>query len=139
MYILDMTAAWHIIYYEGEDGQCPLQEFIDGRKERDQAKILPWIGQLEARGPQLPRPYADLLEDGIHELRVTASGDQIRVLYFFSYREFILLTHAFVKRTTEVPQAEVRRAQRLRTDFLSRFNERRLKEIINEDLSSPSE
>lgn len=80
---------------------------------RDQAKILAWIGQLEQRGPQLPRPYADLLEDGIHELRVTASGDQIRVLYFFCYREFIVLTHAFLKRTGEVPELKSAR----RSDF----------------------
>lgn len=123
MYLYDMTSTWKIIYYEGEDGHCPLQEFIDDRKVRDQAKILAWIGQLEQRGPQLPRPYADLLEDGIHELRVTASGDQVRVLYFFCYREFIVLTHAFLKRTDEVPRAEIRKAQRLRDDFLSRFDE----------------
>jgi hypothetical protein len=99
VYIVGMTPIWHIIYYEAEDGQCPIQEFIDGRKARDQAKILAWISQLEVQGPQLPRPYADLLEDGIHELRVTASRDQIRALYFFCYREFIIFTHAFVKRT----------------------------------------
>ena len=58
-----MTPTWHVIYYEAEDGQCPIQEFIDGWKERDQAKILAWISQLEVQGPQLPRPYADLLED----------------------------------------------------------------------------
>jgi len=132
-----MALPWHVIYYETEDGHCLLQEFIDGRKERDQAKILAWISQLEARGPHLPRPYADLLEDGIHELRVTASGDNVRGLYFFCYRDFIVLTHAFVKRTREVPKAEIRKAQRLRADFLSRFDERKLREKIDEDLSKP--
>ena len=134
-----MTPIWRVIYYEADDGQCPIQEFIDGRKERDQAKILAWISQLEVRGPQLPRPYADLLEDGIHELRITASGDQIRALYFFCYRDFIILTHAFVKRTQDVPKAEIHKAQRLRADFLSRYDEQKLREKANEDLSSPPE
>lgn len=62
-----------------------------------------------------------------------------RVLYFFCYREFIILTHAFVKLTKEVPKAEIRKAQRLRTDFLSRFDEQKLREKANENLSSPSE
>ncbi len=32
---------------------------------------------LEEKGPPLPRPYADLLTDGIHELRVKLSGIMI--------------------------------------------------------------
>jgi hypothetical protein len=39
-------------------------------------------------GPTLPRPYADLLKDGIHELRIRLSGDHIRMLYFFCFRKF---------------------------------------------------
>ena len=78
-----MNTRWHILYYESTNGQCPIQEFIDGRKERDQAKVLSWISLLEDQGPNLPRPYADLLTDGIHELRIKLSGDQVRALYFF--------------------------------------------------------
>ena len=105
-----------------------MREFIDARREREQAKLLSWIDLLKNRGPHLPRPHADLLEDGIHELRVTLSGDQVRGLYFFCYRNFIVLTHAFVKTTRQVPKAEIRRSQKMRTDFLSRFDERQLRE-----------
>jgi phage-related protein len=133
-----MTSNWHTVYYETEEGQCPIQEFIDARKERDQAKILGWFALLETRGPHLPRPYADLLEDGIHELRITVSGDQVRCLYFFCYREFIILTHAFVKHTRAVPKSEIRRAQRSRADCLSRFDEQQLRESLDEDVSHPS-
>ena len=62
-----------------------MREFIDARSEREQAKLLCWIELLTDRGPNLPRPYSDLLEDGIHELRVILSGDQVRYLYFFCY------------------------------------------------------
>ena len=123
-----MAQSWHIIYYESVEGQCPIREFIDARVEREQAKLLSWIDLLKNRGPHLPRPHADLLEDGIHELRVTLSGDQVRCLYFFCYRNFIVLTHAFVKTTRQVPKAEIRRSQKMRTDFLSRFDERQLRE-----------
>jgi len=117
-----------------EDAQCPIQDFIDARKMRDQAKLLNWISLLEEQGPQLPRPYADLLEDGIHELRVKLSGDQVRALYFFCYREFIILTHAFIKNTGRVPENQIRQAQQMREDFLNRFDEQRLKEEIDENL-----
>ena len=54
-----MSSRWKIIYYETADGECPIQGFINGRKEREQAKILSWLSLLEEQGPQLPRPYAD--------------------------------------------------------------------------------
>ena len=110
-----MNTRWHILYYESTNGQCPIQEFIDGRKERDQAKVLSWISLLEDQGPNLPRPYADLLTDGIHELRIKLSGDQVRALYFFSYREFIVLTHAFIK--NEILSNVVDGSERIREDY----------------------
>ena len=129
-----MNRKWYILYYETENGHCPVQEFIDSRKERDQAKVFSWLSLLEDRGPNLPRPYADLLEDGIHELRVRLSGDQIRILYFFCYRDFIILTHAFAKRTDRVPQSEIVQARRYREDFLDRFDEKTLQEARDEEL-----
>ena len=129
-----MERKWHVLYYETEDGSCPVQEFIDSRKESNQAKILSWISLLEDRGPNLPRPYADLLTDGIHELRVKLSGNPVRVLYFFCFRDFIVLTHTFTKRTRRVPKSEIEQARKYRTDFLNRFDEERLKEVIDENL-----
>jgi DNA-binding XRE family transcriptional regulator len=78
-------------------------------------------------GPNLPRPYADLLTDGIHELRVKLSGDEVRILYFFCFREFIVLTHSFIKRTRKVPQSEIDQARKYQADFLNRFDEDKLR------------
>jgi len=121
---------WHVIYYETSDGACPVREFIDSRDERNQAKILAVIEALEERGPTLPRPFADLLEDGIHELRVKLSGSQVRVLYFFCYRDFIVLTNALIKTTAKVPASDVREAKRCRGDFLARVDEKKLRELV---------
>jgi len=76
---------WSVAYYETEDKKCPIMDFIDSRKKRNQAKILSFISLLQDKGPNLIRPYADLLEDGIHELRVKLSGEQTRLLYFFVF------------------------------------------------------
>lgn len=54
---------------------------------------MSWISILEENGPILPRPYADLLRNEIHELRVKLSGSQVRILYFFCFEDFIVLTH----------------------------------------------
>ena len=128
-----MSSQWKIIYYETAEGECPIQGFINGRKEREQAKILSWLSLLEEQGPQLPRPYADLLDDGIHELRIHLSATQIRILYFFCYQKFIVLTHAFPKHTQRVPRPEIRRAQRYRADFLVRYDDNSIRKAYDED------
>ncbi|MBN1632912.1 MAG: type II toxin-antitoxin system RelE/ParE family toxin [Ignavibacteria bacterium] len=79
-----------------------------------------WIEQLQNEGPDLPRPYADLLEDCIHELRIKLKGKQVRILYFFYYKEYIVLTHAFFKTTSKVPTKEILKAKTYREDFLKR-------------------
>jgi len=122
-----MKLKWKIIYYTSENGDCPVEDFINRRSIANQAKIFNWIEQLEIKGPNLPRPYADLLDDGIHELRVKLSGEQIRVLYFFCYKEYIVLTHAFNKKTDKIPLSELAKAKKYRDDFIKKFKHNDLK------------
>ncbi|MBN1983023.1 MAG: type II toxin-antitoxin system RelE/ParE family toxin [Chitinivibrionales bacterium] len=126
--------VWHVIYYEHKDGACPIYKFLESRTDREKAKLFNWIALLEREGPQLPRPYADFLEDGIHELRIKLSGDQVRVLYFFCYHDFIVLTHCFTKHTAKVPVTEIETAKKCRMDFLKRYTEKKIREQIDEDL-----
>ena len=124
---------WHVLYFEDSNGYSQVFEFIENRKIREKAKVLAWLEQLEKQGPNLPRPYADLLEEGIHELRVKLSGDQVRILYFFCFKDFIVLTNAFIKNTDKVPKNEIQIAKKNRADFLSRYNESSLRRIANEN------
>ncbi|MCW7457590.1 type II toxin-antitoxin system RelE/ParE family toxin, partial [Leptospira bandrabouensis] len=81
-----MQKKWKILYFsEKKDIPSEIEIFINSKDERNQAKIFAWIDKLAELGPNLPRPYADLLIDGIHELRIKLSGSQIRILYFFCY------------------------------------------------------
>ena len=127
-----MAVDWRVLYYETPEGKCPVREFIDSRKGRDQAKIFALFSVLQDRGPTLPHPYADLLEDGIHELGIRQSADQFGVLYFFCSRRFIVLTQAFVKVTARVPRAEIQKAEKFRSDFLSRFKESDLEAMYDD-------
>ena len=120
---------WKVIYYPEQSGTQPVKSFIDGLSIREQAKTLAFIGLLEEKGPNLPRPYADLLEDRIHELRIKLSGTQVRILYFFCYRNLIVLTNVFDKHSNKVPKEQIKQAKENRTDFLNRFSEQKIKEI----------
>jgi hypothetical protein len=118
-----MNKGWQVLYYSKKDGSMPVKDYLLNLTERERAKGMAFIGLLETRGPNLPRPYADLLEDGIHELRVKLTGTQVRILYFFCYQNNIVLTNAFEKHSDKVPEAQIKTAKESREDFLSRFTE----------------
>ena len=109
----------------------PVKDYIDNLSIKEQAKVLAFIGLLEGKGPYLPRPYADLLEDGIHELRIKLKGTQVRLLYFFCYQNIIVLTNVFDKHSNKVPKEQIKLAKEARIDFLNRFSEKDMKENQN--------
>jgi phage-related protein len=129
-----MTKNWKIIFYETKEGDCPVEKFIDSKSTNNQAKIYAYIDQLEIKGPNLPRPYADILEDGIHELRIKLSGDQVRLLYFFVFKDFIIITNSFIKKTEKVPKSEIKKAKKFRDDYLNRYKKEDLERIYDENI-----
>ena len=106
----------------------PVKEYIDNLSMKEQAKTMAFIGLLEEKGPNLPRPYADILEDGIHELRIKLKGTQVRVLYFFCFQNILVLTNVFDKHTDKVPMVQIKLAKENRADFMNRFLEKDIKE-----------
>jgi phage-related protein len=128
-----MAKKWKIVLYETESGVCYVELFLDSLSDTNRAKAVSWIELLEDKGPDLPRPYADLLEDGIHELRLKLSGGQYRILYFFCHGDYVVLTHSLRKLTSEVNKAEIRKAKSARADVLKRYTLQKLQELTDED------
>jgi len=122
-----MGKKWYVTYYSKQDSSKPVEKFLKELPVPIRAKALAFIGLLEEKGPHLYRPYADLLEDGIHELRITLTGMQVRVLYFFCYQNIIVLTNVFNKHTDKVPKDQIKQAKESRTDFLNRFSEKMIR------------
>jgi hypothetical protein len=129
-----MHKRWHILYCDAAVPACPVTDFIDACPPRHQVKILRFLALLEEMGPTLPRPYADILHDGIHELRITLSGEQVRLLYFFCHQKFIILYYAFVKTASRVPEQFIRKVAGYREDLLARLNPQQLESLIHANL-----
>jgi phage-related protein len=66
----------------------------------------------------LRRPHADILEDGLHELRTRQNKVRLRMLYFFD-KKTAVITHGFVKNVARVPRVEIKRASRFRERYLA--------------------
>jgi phage-related protein len=97
-----------VVFYAESDGTCPLLDWLDNLPRKVQDKCIVRIERLAELGHELRRPEADILRDGIHELRASYQGVQHRILYFF-YTGSAVLTHGIVKER-QVPDAEIQRA-----------------------------
>lgn len=111
-YILD--------FYRKENGECPVELFIDSLEMKLQAKVLRAINMLKTCGNTLREPYSKPLKDGIFELRTSFGSDTVRVLYFFSEGRLVVLTNGFVKKTQKTPQKEIETALRYKADWIRR-------------------
>jgi hypothetical protein len=129
-----MDKKFNILFCDPFMKPCPVSEFIDDCRPEHQVKVLHFLALLEEMGPTLPRPYADLLEDGIHELRVKLSGDQMRLLYFFCFETYIIVYRALRKNTSKVPEEYIRETRRYRDTFLSRMDHETLRRYVDVDL-----
>lgn len=111
---------YRCFYFITESGRCPVEEFIDSLDNKTQAKFFFKKGLLEEFGPRLPYPHTKYLGNNIYELRFEAKEGAIRVLYFFFYKNEILFTNGFIKKSNRIPKREKQLAIERRKSFLSK-------------------
>ena len=71
--------------------------------------LSPDTDAIYGQGHELRRPIADILRDGIYELRPSYQGVNYRILYFFSGKNIVVISHGLSKKA-EVPAIEIDRA-----------------------------
>lgn len=111
-------------FYEKENGDIPVEEFLDGLNVKMKAKLVGLIEILQEKGNFLREPYSKPLGDGIFELRCKVGNDISRVLYFFYYNGKIIMTNGLVKKTRKTPRAVIDRAKAYRDDYLERYGKK---------------
>src|SRR5262249_43134569 len=94
-----------VIFYKDADATSPVHEWPQELRRSEPkvfGKLFVRIQPLGEMGHELRRPEADLLRDGIYELRVRWKTVNYRILYFFHGRELAVLTRGITKES-EVP------------------------------------
>ncbi len=125
-----MMPQTEVFFYQETPGDVPVRDWLAQVAKRDQRaadKCQTLIARLRAMGHELRRPDADLLRDGIYELRVRVGTVNYRLLYFFHGRDVALLAHGLTKERT-LPPAEIDRAVRRKLRFEADPNAHRFKE-----------
>jgi phage-related protein len=104
-----VVGATEVVFYREEDGGVPLLDWLERLPRKAREKCLARLARLEELGHELRRPEADFLRDGIFELRAAYQGVQYRMLYFFSGKAFVVISHGLVKEKA-VPPKHIDRA-----------------------------
>ena len=98
-----------VVFYKDREGNVPVLEWLDSLPVKIQDKGVVKIERLCELGHELRRPEADLLRNGVYELRVGREGMNYRILYFFHGRVAAVLAHGLTKEQ-EVPVKDIERA-----------------------------
>lgn len=85
-----------VVFFKDHENSVPVLDWLDGLPRKVQNKCYVKVERLEELGHELRRPEADLLEQGIYELRIGYRGVNYRILYAFHEKEAVLL-HGIVK------------------------------------------
>ena len=112
---------FEVIFYEKENGDCPVEDFLLSLDMKMKAKMVGLLELLEEYGNQLRGPYSKHLDDGIFEIRCKVGSNITRVLYFFYYEGKIILTNGFVKKTQKTPPEQIKMAKEFRADYKERM------------------
>jgi phage-related protein len=111
----------NLIFYTTERGDSPVDDFLDALDKKSRAKVAAHLSLLEEQGPNLKRPYADVVRGKIRELRIHQSSNQYRILFFFQARDQIVLVHAFSKKTQQLKEKNIELAERRMEDWIRRI------------------
>ena len=112
---------FEIILYTKENGDKPVEEFIDSLDVKMKAKVLFGIKLLKVNGNELREPHTKPIGNGIFELREQQANNISRVLYFFTIGRKIILTNGFIKKTQKTPRNEIDTAEQYRKNYLERY------------------
>jgi len=115
------------IYYEDLKGRKYAKEFINNFEEKTRAKILARIEYLEKHWHEVRRPLVDKIDRDLYELRVEFAWNNVRVLYAYMFKDYIVLLHGLVKKKDKIPENDKDRARMRMLDFQVRYNKGKIR------------
>ena len=95
--------------FRDDDGSVPFLEWLEDIERRNRKvyeKCRSYLQRLADYGHELRRPTADLLRDGVYELRFAYLGVNYRILYGFVGKDLVLVSHGTTKEK-KVPAKEI--------------------------------
>ncbi len=101
--------ATEVHLFRDDDGSVPFLEWlaeVEARNRKVYEKCRAYVARLRDQGRDLRRPTADILRDGVYELRFNYLGVNYRILYGFVGQDVVLVSHGITKKK-QVPAKEI--------------------------------
>jgi phage-related protein len=109
-----------VLLYQELDGTIPVLDWLKELQRTNRRafeKCLFLLNLLEEFGHDLRRPRADMLRDGVYELRTEVRNVNYRLLYGFVGKDVAIVAHGLTKEA-KVPDRDIdlaaRRIERVR-------------------------
>lgn len=115
-----ITPSYQIVYYQTARGEAVVRDFLLSLDRKIRVKVNALLVILEEQGPDLKRPYADVVRGKIRELRVQFGRNQIRILYFFFHKRQIVLLDGFRKKEWAIRSMDLYRSEQRMNDWIAR-------------------
>lgn len=115
-----MQREFVVAYYESENGNKPVKDFVFELNDKQRAKVIRDLNQLEEFGIGYHIPDTKKLSGTpLWELRILGR-DNIRVIYVLRIGKIILLLHGFIKKKQKTPVKEINIALKRLDDWNNR-------------------
>jgi len=115
---------WKIEYYQKENENIPVMEFLLSLPPKLRAKAYREIELLHEHGIYLKEPYVKAIKGEqykeLYELRIKLGSDASRIFYFTYNKATFVLLNGFLKKTNKTPKTELERARRYKNDYEKR-------------------
>ena len=99
------------VRFFADSNRNPVLSYLENLNIKDRAKVLKYIEFLRINKGQLDEPYTKHIRGKIRELRIDFGRNRHRIFFFTFINKNIILLHAFLKKTTKTPEAEIYKAE----------------------------
>jgi phage-related protein len=105
-------SEWSIDFYLEDDGESPVEAFLNSLDQRTQLRFIWSMEQLRVRNVTAREPLVKHLDGKLWELREESQTNIFRVVYCFVSGRRIVFLHGFQKKTQKTPRGEIEIARR---------------------------
>ncbi len=113
--------TWEIVFYESQNGNKPVEEFLDSLDGVTRNKVYGSLELLKEYGVALSFPHVKKITgSSLRELRILG-GSSTRIFYVARTGQKFLLLHGFRKKTQKTPDREIKIAEKRLKEFITKL------------------
>ncbi len=108
-----------IYFYKTKTGRSPIEAYLDRLPERDKARFMEAIEEIEQNGLLAARVIFKPIDGKLWEIKLRSYSGGYRVFYVMVSKEAMTWLHVFTKKSRKTPKQEIQIARSRMKEILS--------------------